>query len=216
MHGLLPPDVTLDVPHWWQPGMPLLLRSGYMAPVPLKRKRDMSAEPKTDPAKRANMRVPDKANLWFVDFHAYHARVHGKTCAYSMRWAKQLVPELFGPVAPDTFRGWHDSGAPNAHTASKPPMELSPFALSRLANLTHAVAARLSLSIPSWQHVYRRVLRYLDIEFEPGKKCTRQFLRSLQLSWKLAATCTRYRPGKADIARERNLLLFDSFFVLLP
>ena len=45
----------------------------------------------------------------------------------------------------------------------------SPFALSRLANLTHAVAARLSLSISSWQHVYRRVLHELDIEFEPGK-----------------------------------------------
>ena len=24
MHGPLPPDDTLDVPHWWQPGMPLL------------------------------------------------------------------------------------------------------------------------------------------------------------------------------------------------
>ena len=35
---------------------------------------------------------------------------------------------------------------------------------------------------------------------------TRQFLRSLQLSWKLAATCTRRRPSEADIARERTLL----------
>ena len=33
----------------------------------------------------------------------------------------------------------------------------SPFALSRLTNLTHAVAARLSLSVPTWQHVYRAV-----------------------------------------------------------
>ena len=75
--------------------------------------------------------------------------------------------------------------------------------LSRLANLTHAVAGRLSLSVPTWQHVYRRVLRELDIEFEPRKEWTRQFLRSLQLSWKIAATHTRHRPSEADIARER-------------
>ena len=78
MHGPLPPDVTLDVPQWWQPGMPLLCRTDFLAPAPLKRKR---VESKTDPAKQAYMRVPDEAKLWFVDFHSYHARVHGK--AYS-------------------------------------------------------------------------------------------------------------------------------------
>ena len=50
----------------------------------------------------------------------------------------------------------------------------------------------------------RRVLRELDIEYEPKKEWTRQFLRSLQLSWKLAAACTRHRPSEADIARERD------------
>ena len=167
MHGPLPPDVTLDAPHWWQPGMPLLPPADHRAPVPLKRKRVTSAEPKTDPAKRAYMRIPDEAKLWFVDFHAYQARVHGKTLAYNIRRAKQLVPELFGPVAPDTFRRWHDGGAPDLR--GRPPLELPPFALSRLANLTHAVA-RLSLSVPTWQHVYRRVLRELDIEFEPTRR----------------------------------------------
>ena len=166
MHGPLPPDVTLDAPYWWQPGMRLLPPADYMAPVPLKRKRGMSAEPKTDPMKRAHMRTPDEAKLWFVDFHVNHARVHGKTLAPNIRWAKRLVPELFGPVAPDTFRRWHDGGARDF--GGRPPVELPPFALSRLANLTHAVAARLSLSVASWQHVYRRVLRELDIEFEPS------------------------------------------------
>ena len=55
--------------------MPLLPLADYMAPVPLKRKRDMSAEPKTNPAKRAYMGIPDEAKLWVVDFHA-HSRVH--------------------------------------------------------------------------------------------------------------------------------------------
>ena len=50
------------------------------------------------------------------------------------------------------------------------------------------------------------MLRELDIEFEPTNHCTRQFLHSLQLSWKLAATCTRHRQSEADIARERKLL----------
>ena len=75
MHGPLPPDVTLDVPHWWQPGMPLLPPADFMAPVPLKRKRDTSAEPK-DRSREAN--IPDEAKLWFQDFHACQARVHGK------------------------------------------------------------------------------------------------------------------------------------------
>ena len=76
MHGPLPPGVTLDVPHSWQPGMPLLCLTDFLAPAPLKRKR---VESKTDPAKQAHTRVPDAAKLWFVDFHANHARVHGKT-----------------------------------------------------------------------------------------------------------------------------------------
>ena len=197
--GPSPPDVTLDVPYWWQPGMPLLRPADYMAPVPLKRKRDTSADPKRDPAKRAYMRIPDEAKLLFVDFHAFQARVHGKPLAHNIRRAK-----LFGPVAPDTFRRWHDSGAPDHR--GRPSMEPPPFALSRLANLTHAVAARFSLSLATWQHVCPRVLHELDIEFEPTNHWTRQFLHSLQLSWKLAATCTRHRPGEADIARERKLL----------
>ena len=175
-----------------------------MAPVPLKRKRDTSAEPKTEHAKRAYRRTPDEAKLWFQDFHAYQARVHGKSFAYNILRAKHLVPELLGPLSPDTFRRWHDSGARDL--GGRPPVELPPFALSRLANLSHAVAARLSLSVPTWQHVYRRVLRELDIEFEPSRRWTRQFLCSLQLSWKLSATCTRSRPSEADIAGERELL----------
>ena len=122
-------------------------------------------------------------------------------------------PELFGPVAPDTFRRWHDSGAPNADPGGRPSIELPPFALSRLANLTDAVTARLSLSIPSWQHVYRRVVLELDIEFEPGRRWTLQFLHSLQLSWKLAASCTRHRPSEADIVRERNLLQLRDIYL---
>ena len=91
-----------------------------MAPESLKRKRDLSAEPKPDTAKRAYTRMP-------------------------VRRAKELVPELFGPVAPDTFRRWHDRGAPNAF--GMPPVELPPFALSSLANLTHAIAAKPSTAV---------------------------------------------------------------------
>ena len=72
-------------------------RGAPMAPVPLKRKCDTSNEPKTDPMKRAYMLVPDEAKLWFVEFHAYQARVHGKSLACNIRQAKDLVPELFGP-----------------------------------------------------------------------------------------------------------------------
>ena len=72
-------------------------RGAPMAPVPLKRKRDTSNEPKTDPMKRAYMLVPDEAKLWFVEIHAYQARVHGKSLACNIRRAKDLVPELFGP-----------------------------------------------------------------------------------------------------------------------
>ena len=129
-----------------------------------------------------DMRITDEAKLWFVDFHAYQARVHGKSLAHNIRRAKQLVSELFGPLSSDTFRRWHDGGAPNADLGGRPPAELTPFALPRLAHFTLAVAARLSLSVSTWQHVYRRVLRELDIEFEPARHSTRQFRRSLQLS----------------------------------
>ena len=139
MHGPLSPDVTLDVPHWWQPGMPLLRPTDYVAPVPLKRKRVMSVESKTDLAKRA-----------FVDFHAFHARVHGKTYGHSIRRAKQLVPVLFGPWRLTRSAGGMTAAHPKLTAPADRPWNchLSPF---RLANLTHAVAAMLGLSVPSWQ-----------------------------------------------------------------
>ena len=157
MHGPLPPDVTLDAPHWWQPGMPLLPPAHHRAPVPLKRKRLLS---------RRQIPRSEHTCAHPKDFHAYQSRVLGKSLACNIRRAKQLVPELIGPVAPHTFRRWHDGGARDL--GGRPPVELPPFALSRLANLTHAFAARLSLSVSTWQHVYRRVLRELDIEFEPS------------------------------------------------
>ena len=150
MHGPLPPDVTLDVPHWWQPGMPLLPPADYMAPVPLKSKRDTSAEPKTDPAKRTYMRIPDETKLWFQDFHAYQARVHGKSLAYNSRRAKHLVQELFGPVARDTLRRWHDGGAldlgrPRGPATIRPFASREPHTCRRgqAQSQRHHLAARL-------------------------------------------------------------------------
>ena len=56
------------------------------------------------------------------------------------------------------------------------------------------------------------MLHELDIEFEPTRLWTKQFLHSLQLSLKLAATCTRHRPSEAGIARKRNLLQLRVIF----
>ena len=100
MHGPLPPDVTLDAPYWWQPGMPLLPPADYMAPVPLKRKRDMSAESRRQiSAKRLHTcAYPTRRSCGSWIFHAYHtARVSmAKTSLnYNIRWAKHLVPELW-------------------------------------------------------------------------------------------------------------------------
>ena len=207
MHGPLPPgDVTLDVPYWWQPGMPFVATSGLRGAS--------AAEAQT-------------RHVCCAEDRSREASIHARTrrseavvrglprLSCLCPWQHVLLQHspgsaagagALGAAAPDTVRGWHDSGAPNVDTGGRPSMELPPFALSRLANLTHAVAAMLSLGVPSLQHVYRRVLRELDIELVPSSQWTWKFLRSLQLSWKLAATCTRHRPSEADIARERNLL----------
>ena len=132
-----------------------------------------------------------------VSRKVFRFSMHVNTCsyltcdgllAYNIRPAKHLVLELFGPVAPDTFRRWHDGGAPDHR--GRPPAELPPFALSRLANLTRAVAARLSLSVHTWQHVYRRMLRELDIEFEPSSQLTRKFLRWTERTCETLRTCS--------------------------
>ena len=131
MHGPLPPDVTLDAPRWWQLGMPLLPLADWMAPVPLKRKRDTSAEPRTEPAKRTYRRTPDEAKLWFNDFHAYQARVHGKSLTYNIRRAKHLVRSSSGP-----WRLTHSAGgmtAAHVTSAADRPWTChhSPFRVSR-------------------------------------------------------------------------------------
>ena len=198
MHGRLPLGVTLEAPCWWRLGMPQLPAADHMAPVPLKRRRDTSAEPKTDTAKRAYVRIPDETKLWFVDLHAYHARVHGERLAYNIRQSKHLVPSSLGP--------WHPTRSKGGTTAAHPmqpadrPWSCHHSAFPRLAccrqsqrphfgSTSTAVCCASSISNSS----------PLDIG-------TRQFLRSLQLSWKLATTSTRHRPSEADIARERKLL----------
>ena len=123
------------------------------------------AQTRPDPATRTYRRTPDGAKLWFQDFHAYQERVHSKSLAYNIRQAKHLVPELSGP--------WHPThsadGMMAAHltTAADHPWTChhSPFRISRTSHMPSL--NRLSLSVPTWHHVYRRVLRELDIEFEP-------------------------------------------------
>ena len=149
MHGPLLPDVTLDVPCWWQPGMPLLRPTRHISPVPPKRKRDMSAEPKTDQAVvRGLTRLSMCVSMARRTLTAFAGR---------SSWCRSSA----GP--------WHPTqsadGMTAAHLTSAADRELSPFAFSRLAKLTHAFVARLCFNVHTWQHVYRRVLRELDIEF---------------------------------------------------
>ena len=81
MHGPVPPDVTLDVSQWWQPGMPLTCPLDHVAPAPPKRKR---VELETEPAKRAFIRVPDEAKLWFDRFRISQDLVHA-CCKHERR-----------------------------------------------------------------------------------------------------------------------------------
>ena len=204
MHGPLPPDVTLDAPHWWQPGMPLLPPADYRAPVPLKRKRDTS-EAKTDPAKRAYMRIPDEAKLWFQDFHTLIKRVsmasHSLTTfAGRSIWCRSSS----GP--------WHPTHSADGTTAARlttaadHPWRLPPFALSHLANLTHArrgqaqsqrphLAARLPPCAARARHRIRAQKRVERSSFFTA--CS-----SHGNSRRLAPAASR----AADIARERNFL----------
>ena len=79
----------------------------------------------------------------------------------------------------------------------------SPFTLSRLANLTHAIAARLRLSVPTWQHVHRRV-RLTSNSSPPdiGPAVSSQLAAIMEARGDLQPR----RPSEADIARERKLL----------
>ena len=93
MHGPLPPDVTLEVPHWRQPGMPLLCPTDFLAPAPLKRKR---VESRRDPAKQAHTRVPDEAKLWFVDFTLVTPVSVARHTAQPLAAARHLLCDRFG------------------------------------------------------------------------------------------------------------------------
>ena len=132
--------------------------------------------------------VPNEARLWFVDFHAYHARVHGKSIAYSIRQLKRLAPQLFEPVDGTT------EARPSLVAATRP------FTSS---------AARLSLSAPTWRHVYRRVLGALELALVADRRWTGTFpTRAAVVEAIVEARGDLYprRPSEADIARERRLL----------
>ena len=127
--------------------MPLLPPVDYMAPVPLKRKRGTSAEPKTGSSEGS--------------IHAHTRRgeavVRGllrlsRACPWQDTRLQHSPGEasgagaLRGPWHPTRSAGGTMAGAPNA--AGRPPVELPLFVFSRLANLTHAVAAMLSPQRP--------------------------------------------------------------------
>ena len=163
----------------------------------------MSAEPKTDPTKRAYMRVPD-GELWFVDFHAYQARVHGKSLAYNIRRAKHLVLELFGPVAPDTFHRWRDGGA--SDLGGRPPVDLPPFAFRPFASREPHTCRRGQV---------QSQCPHLAARPPPGAARARHRIRAQQTmdaavssepAVIMEACSDLHRPSEADIARERKLL----------
>ena len=116
--------------------------------------------------------------------HPPHARVDSECKRWNL---EHVVLDLFSHITVGKvqdrwlFVSCRGSRSPN-----------SPFSLSRLANLTHAVAARLSLSVTTWQHVYRRV-RELDIEFEPTRHWTSSFFTACSYhgSSRRLATATR-------------------------
>ena len=91
-------------------GMPLSSLVGYIAPVTLKCKRDKSAQPKTDRAKRTYRRIPDEAKVWFKDFHAYQSRVDRKTFAYNFAGRSSWYQSSSTP--------WHPSHSAGGMTAA--------------------------------------------------------------------------------------------------
>ena len=113
------------------------------------------------------MRIPDEAKLWFQDFHAIKrvsmASHSLTTFAGRSIWCRSSS----GP--------WHPThsadGTTAAHvtSAADRPWNChhSPFRVLRTSHMPSRAGS--SLSVPTWQHVYRRVLRELDIEFEPSK-----------------------------------------------
>ena len=175
-----------------------------MALVPLKRKRDRSAELKTDPAKRAYMRIPDEAKLWFQDFHAYQARVHGKSLAYNTRRAKHLVPELFGPVAPDTFRRWHDGGARDLAADRLWSCHRSPFRVLRTSPMPSQPGSVSASPLGSTSTAV--CCASSTSNWSPKRNGRGSFFAACSSHGSSGRLAPASRPSEADIARERKLL----------
>ena len=186
---------------WWLPGTPLLPPADHIAPVRLKRKRDVSAAPQTEPAKRAYRRTPDEAKLWFQDFHVYQARVHGK----NIRRAKHLVPELFGPVAPDTFLR---DGMKAAHltTAADHPWicHHSPCRVSRTLHMPSRPASASASPLGSTSTAV--CCASSTSNSSPADDGRGSFCAACSSHGNSRRLYTRSRPSEADIARERKLL----------
>ena len=128
--------------------------------------------------------------------------------------ASDGIWNMFFSTYSHTFKRVRSNGCSSPVVAHVRPTHHSPFRVLRtslmpsqpgfvyaspLGSTSTAVRCMSSTSNSSPPDIgrgssYRRVLHELDIEFEPTRHCTRHFLRSLQLSWKLAATCTRHRP----------------------
>ena len=128
-----------------------------------------------------------------------------KTLAYNIRLAKHFgAGALQAPWQPTRSAG--RMTAAHLTTAADQPWTChhSPFRVSR--NLTHAVAARLSLGLaarlpPRAARARHRIRAWQTMD-------AGSFLRSLQLSWKLAATCTP-ATGRARLALPESVKLLQ-------
>ena len=189
MHGPLPPDVTLDVPYWWQPGVPLLRPADYMAPVQLKRKRDMAAEPKTEhtcayPTRRS-------CGSWFSTPIMRVSMARHTLAAFARRsswcWSSSDL--------------WHPTRSAGGMTAAHPMLT---SAADRPWNCQAQSQHPLLAARPPPCAARAR-------ELEPTRHWTRQFLHSLQLSLKLAATCIRRRRARLTLPESATSYSCESY-----
>jgi hypothetical protein len=139
-------------------------------------------EVQTPQPKRRKTTLPSEVKSWFLEY----AAIQKKRCNWDMvrtlKQARLMAPELFNDIHNDTPRRWTDVKRGERHSIGSP--KLTPAMITVLSEVVDRVTRLVPLSSVTMQSLFETQLAKLGLNWRPGLSWVKEFLRSLDRSYK--------------------------------
>lgn len=204
---LIPEGLTANVPGWWTPGQSLVSAvdalSAELAEIPTPTPPP-SADPVVDAAAIEAVEAPDPEAVgvppkkryktmdpdvkeWFLTTHDVMVAKHNWGLVRALRWAKQVAPELFAHLHPDTPRKW--KAEPLAEKRGRRSL-LSAGVVSHLASTAERICEAFPVGASVMKVVFEEELKAMKIYQTLSLRTVQRFMETQGFTFR-AKGCAR-------------------------